>query len=64
MGWGANTYAGATIGKIEDIAIDGKWHNAEFDLLGALQKANLPTKVEALAFAAPRPRLSARRVGR
>ena len=41
------------IGKIEGIATDGKWHNAEFDLLEALQKANLPTKVEGLAFAAP-----------
>lgn len=53
MGWGANLYAGATIGKISDVATDGKWHNAEFDLLGALQKAGLPTEVKGLAFAAP-----------
>jgi len=42
-----------SIGKIENVLADDKWHSATFDLLGALQKAGLPTKVEALSFAAP-----------
>jgi hypothetical protein len=42
-----------TIGRISDVANDGQWHTAQFDLLTALRKANLGTRVEALAFAAP-----------
>src|SRR5690606_7734811 len=42
-----------TIGQIADVRDDGLWHSAEFDLLGALQKAGLATKVDALALAAP-----------
>jgi hypothetical protein len=42
-----------TIGRIGGVSADDKWHTATFDLLGALRKAGLGTKVESLSFAAP-----------
>jgi hypothetical protein len=40
-------------GRIANVVADGAWHTASFDLLSALRAAGLPTRVEALAFAAP-----------
>ncbi|HEX8834547.1 MAG TPA: hypothetical protein VF719_10120, partial [Abditibacteriaceae bacterium] len=53
MGLGADVYAGTSIGRVENVVIDEKWHEASFNLLAALQKAGLPTRVEALSFSAP-----------
>ena len=53
MGMGADVYAGTRIGAVEDVKSDNAWHDARFDLLVALKKQGLPTKVEGLAFAAP-----------
>lgn len=41
------------LGRIADVVADDKWHSASFNLLEALQKAGVGTRVEALAFAAP-----------
>lgn len=42
-----------TLGGIDGVQADDKWHSTTFDLLEALRKAGLSTHVEALAFAAP-----------
>lgn len=43
-----------TLGAIENVAADGAWHSARFDLAGALARQGLSgQKIEALAFAAP-----------
>jgi hypothetical protein len=43
----------ASLGIVEDVVADGKWHSARFNLLDALKAAGLSTRVEAIAFAAP-----------
>jgi hypothetical protein len=42
-----------SLGVVESVAADGKWHSARFNLLDALKAAGLSTHVEALAFSAP-----------
>jgi len=44
---------GLRLGRIEGVVADDKWHTASFDLLTPLKNDSLPTKIEALAFAAP-----------
>ncbi|MDQ3815653.1 MAG: PDZ domain-containing protein [Armatimonadota bacterium] len=46
-------YAEPPLGRITGVLTDGQWHTATFDLVAALRQANLSTKVEALALAAP-----------
>jgi hypothetical protein len=42
-----------SLGMVESVVADGKWHSARFNLLDALKTAKLSTRVEALAFSAP-----------
>jgi hypothetical protein len=42
-----------SLGTVQGIVTDGKWHSARFNLLDALKAAGLSTRVEALAFSAP-----------
>ncbi|HEX8234960.1 MAG TPA: hypothetical protein VF600_03305 [Abditibacteriaceae bacterium] len=42
-----------SLGIVENVVTDGKWHSARFNLLDALKAAGLSTRVEALAFSAP-----------
>ena len=42
-----------TLGKVEGVLADDKWHTATVDLAALLKGAGLSTRVESLAFAAP-----------
>ena len=45
---------GLSIGTIDGVIADDRWHSATFDLLAAIRRANLDTTiVEELAFASP-----------
>jgi hypothetical protein len=48
---------GITIGNVQKVIADGRWHSAEVNLLAAIRRANLnSTIVEELAFASPTDR--------
>jgi hypothetical protein len=49
----ADVDASVQIGRFEGVQADSRWHTARFDLARALKAANLSSKVEEIAFAAP-----------
>lgn len=42
-----------SIGTLEKVQADNKWHRASIDLASALRRANLSTNVQEIALAAP-----------